>query len=257
MIDQVSRDDFQRIRLRREAWVWPGLDPMSGGVPAFVGQVTTSTSLIAVGDYFLAQPTFVMGPEVEGGVGSFTPIGSTNVPVYLVGSGTTATGEYLVCKFVDNRWVAERSNVGGGTGGGIVGTIPFCFCSPIPGTLTMTSSDPGCNYQMFQSCTIQYGPTPTAFEPLNLGANTFLSTQGFPDPVAGGALFYYYLTCQYNQFVLTRVYPVSPYGSPFRDGLLYSWLLGGYGNTCDPFHLDNGSAFLGSDLSCFVTIDAA
>ena len=141
-----------------------------------------------------------------------------------------------------------------GGGGGIIGRIPNCFCTPTPGLLTMTSADEACNYRMFQSCTISYGPHP-GFEALNFGPNYYLSDQGFPDPVANGAIFYYALGCQYNQFSLTRAYLESPYGSPFRDGVLYSWIVGGSGNTCDPFHLDNGTAFPGSEPSCNVKID--
>ncbi len=141
-----------------------------------------------------------------------------------------------------------------GGGGGGTASIPSCFCTAIPVTLTMTSADETCNYHMFQSCTIQYGPTPSMFSSLNIGDNTFLSTEGFADPVAGDAVFYYFLTCQYNQFSLTRIYPSSPYGSPYRDGVLYTWLIGGSGNTCSPFNLSNGLAFPGSDLSCSVSI---
>ena len=256
MIDRRSRDDFWRIRMRGADLVWPDADLSGGGgVPAFVGEVMSSGSSIAVGHFLMVQPTVVLGPEVEGGPGNFTSFGSSTIPVYLIGPGKPVTGDRLVCRFVDYRWVAERTVVG--TGDGKVGTIPGCFCSAIPATLKMSSSDPSCNYRMFQSCTILYGPTPPAFAALNLGANAFLSTQGFPDPVANGALFHYFLTCLYNQFSLTRVYPDSPYGSPYRDGILYAWLVGGHGNTCSPFRLDNGKAFPGSDSSCFVTIDGA
>ena len=177
------------------------------------------------------------------------------MPVYLVGPGLPATGDYLVCRFVDNRWVAERT--GGGGSGGATGNLPTCFCTAIPATLAMTSADSSCNFGMFQSCSIVYGPTPDEYTDLNLGVNSFLGAESFPDPIAGGALFRYYLTCQFNQFSLTRVYLESPYGSPYRDGILYTWLVGAYGNSCVPFHLDNGQAFPGSDLSCVVTIDGA
>lgn len=133
----------------------------------------------------------------------------------------------------------------------------LCFCFDTPTSLRMTSDDPGCNFKMFQSCTIQWGATPSALLPTQIGVNSFLSTEGFPDPVAGGAIFFYYLTCQFNVFSLSRVYPTSPYGSPYLDGVLYTWLIGGLGNTCDPFRLDNGTAFPGSDLSCKVRIDGA
>jgi hypothetical protein len=254
MIEPRDRDDWDRLRWRQPVQIVREPDWIGGGIPAFVGQVTSLSTSIGVGKFFLAQPIFVLGQESEGASGDFNPVGTSTVAVYLLGPGLPVTGDYLVCKFVDNRWVAERSTSSGGTGG--TGTLPDCFCTPIPATLTMTSADPECNFQMFQSCTIQYAPTPAGFAALNLGANTFISTASFPDPIAGGALFFYLLFCQGNQFSLTRLYLESPYGSPFRDGVLYTWLVGGSGNTCSPFHLDAGTAFPGSDASCFVTIDA-
>ena len=140
---------------------------------------------------------------------------------------------------------------GGGSGGGSV-SIAGCNCTSIPETLTMTSADPTCNFDMFQNCTLQYGLTPSAFLPTGVGTYSFLSTTGFPDPVASGAIFYYYLSCQYNLFTLSRVYVTSPYGSPYRDGVLYTWSTGE--NTCSPFMLTKGMAFPGSDLTCCVRI---
>jgi hypothetical protein len=132
--------------------------------------------------------------------------------------------------------------------------IPTCFCDPVPSHLTMTSADPLCNFGMFQSCKIVYGPTPPEYSTLNLGTNSFLSDKSFPDQIARGALFRYLLVCQFNQFNLSRVYITSPYGSPYRDGILYTWITGLPGNTCSPFLLGNGQAFPGSDGSCGVTI---
>jgi hypothetical protein len=253
MIDRVSRDDFERIRLRQAALALPEDNLVGGGVPAFVGQVTTASTLIGVGNFLMVQPIFVMGQEVEGGAGQLSTVGSSRVPVYLIGPGLPATGDSLICKFVDNRWVAERSGGAGSTGN--TGVIPNCFCSPIPANLTMTSADPTCNFGMFQGCSITYGPTPPEYDDLDLGTNTFLSTESFPDELADGALFRYFLTCTSDQFNLSRVYLDSPYGSPYRDGVLYTWLVGSDGNTCEPFHLDSGQAFPGSDESCSVTID--
>lgn len=130
-----------------------------------------------------------------------------------------------------------------------------CFCIA-PTTLTMTSRDETCNFDMFQSCTLTWQDTPSCMTPLSLPDQIYSSyPEGFPDPIGGGAIFYYLLTCQYSQFTLSRIYCVSPYGSPYHDGILYTWLLGGYENTCVPFALDFGSPFPGSDASCFVTID--
>ncbi len=255
MAGQGSFDDFRRLRLRRAGRVVSEPELFGGGVPAFVGRVTSPGSRIAVGKFLLVQPTFVLGVEVEGGPGAFAAIGVPTVPVYLVGPGTPSTGDLLVCRHIDHRWAAERSVAGKGRGGG--GSLSNCDCTEIPATLRMTSADPACNYRMFQTCTLQYGPTPALFAALNLPPSTFLSTESFPDPISAGARFYYYLTCRLNQFYLTRVFPVSPLGSPYRDGILYTWLVGGYGNTCSPFRLDNGLAFPGSDLSCSVTIDPA
>ncbi len=255
MFDRGLSDDFERIRLRDPGRGWPEEGPSGIPVPAFVGKVTTASASIAVGSFVLVDPTFVLGAETEGGPGQLASMSLPGVPVYLVGPAKPASGDYLVCKYVDNRWVADRTSGGGGAGA--VGVIPNCFCESIPTTLTMTSSDPNCNYRMFQSCTIQYGPTPAGYAALNLPARTFLSVQSFADPLSGGAIFRYYLTCLYNQFSLSRVYLQSPFGSPYRDGVLYSWVLGGYGNTCSPFRLDRGSAYPGSDASCGVTIDAA
>ncbi len=254
MIDRALRDDFERIRLTRAGRRWLDDNLDGGGVPAFVGQVTTTSTLIGVGKFLMVQPTAILGQEIEGGGGQYAAVRSSTVPVYLVGPGKPSTGDYLVCRFIDNRWAAERMTTKGSYGGP-TGIMPDCFCSPIPATLSMTSSNSTCNYGMFQSCSIQYGPTPDEYDDLNLGIYSFLSAESFPDVIGNGAMFRYILTCHSNQFNLSRVYLESPYGSPFRDGLLYSWLVGGYGNTCDPIHLDYGLSYAGSDQSCFVTID--
>ena len=52
-IDRGWLDDFKQIRQRRAGWVWPESDLIGGGVPAFVGQVTSSGSNIGVGDFLL------------------------------------------------------------------------------------------------------------------------------------------------------------------------------------------------------------
>jgi hypothetical protein len=209
--------------------------------------------LIGVGKFLMVQPTFVLGQESEGGVGQFTAVGSSTVPVYLVGPDVASTGDYLVCRFVDNRWAAERST-GGSPSQGSTTTIPGCACPKVPISLSMTSADPSCNFGMFQSCSIQYGPTPDGYLDLSIGDNSFLSTGSFPDEIGNGAMFQYLFTCYSNQFNLSRVYLESPYGSPYRDGILYTWLVGGYGNSCDPFVLDGGVPYPGSDATCLVTI---
>jgi hypothetical protein len=176
-------------------------------------------------------------PNASGGfvtlVGGRTDDGGRQ-PAYEINGGPGLAGTVQRLGFTAaGDWRFRDCTGGGGTpvGGGCLGTIPSCFCTNLPTVLNMTSTDENCNYRMFQSCTISYGPHP-GFESLSFGANYYLSDQGFPDPVANGAIFYYALLCQFNQFSLTRSYLTSPYGSPFRDGILYTWLVGGYGNTC-------------------------
>lgn len=245
-------DDLARLRIANAAFRTRGAPGASGGSPAFTGQVTTLAP--AVGKFCLVKPVTILGPESESAVGAFTaPDAAARVAVYILGPAAPVTGDYLDCRQVSYRWVAERMTTGGHGGGTTV--LLDCFCSPIPKTLTMTSLSTTCNFGMFQSGVIQYGPTPVGYLDLDIGVNSFLGVESFPDVTAGGAMFQYLLTCLNNQFNLSRVYLTSPYGSPYRDGLLYTWLVGGAGNTCVPFHLDNGLAYAGSDMSCFVTID--
>ena len=130
--------------------------------------------------------------------------------------------------------------------------LPGCFCL-VPPSLSMTSGDPSCNYGMFQSCSITYGPPNGSMRMLGFQSNVFTSEAMFYDRISQSSFFYYF-SCQYNEFFLTRIYPTSPFGSPYRDGILYHWILGGYANTCVPFSLLAGQAYPGSDASCSVQI---
>ena len=255
MREQSPRDDFARLRNSNQIRTSQGPSRDSASLPSFVGQVVSSGSSIAVGHFLIVSPTSVLGVETEGGAGNLVIAGKSLIPVYLLGPGLPSMGDNLICRFVDHRWVTERTG-GSGQGPG-TGNIPYpgCACS-VPPTLTMTSANSTCNFNMFQSCTIAYGPPPPGFSNMALGPKVWMSTKSFLDPIAN-SLFYYYLGCNYNQFYLTRLYATSPYGSPYRDATLYTWLVGSYGNTCVPFKLDNGSPFQGSDISCFVTIDDA
>ena len=143
---------------------------------------------------------------------------------------------------------------GGDPYSGATGDFPGCFCPTAPQNLAMFSGSETCNYGMFQSCSIVYGPTPAGYADLGLGTNSWLSTESFPDVIADNAMFQYLLTCYYNQFNLSRVYLDSPYGSPYRDGNLYTWVVGSYANTCVPFSLTSGTTFSGSDAACYVSI---
>ena len=249
------QDDLYRLRIERANSRRPARRHASGGAAAFVGKVTSTTG--TPGTFVRVIPQGLTGSEVTNGAGTSTA-GSGSQLVYLVGPSATVVGDLLVCRSVDYRWVAERMHTNGASGGGGIGTLPFCFCPDPPGTLAMVSTDPLCNFQMFQSCTITYQPTPAALLPLAIGANNYLSyPDGFPDPVAGGAIFYYRLTCQFNQWLLSRCYITSPYGSPYLDGILVTYNIGAPGNTCadDSLHLNDPVFFPGSDLSCGVSIN--
>src|SRR4051812_34061924 len=198
MMGSGSLDDFARLRLKRAGLIVHEPERFGGGGPSFVGRVISTGSNISVGNFLMVQPSYVLGAEVEGGTGSLTSVPGDPVPVFLVGPGIPSTGDFLVCRHVDHRWTAERSGIKGVTGG--TGTIPSCLCTKIPDTLQITSANPAVNYRMFQSCTLHYGPPPGWAAPLHLGPNVFLSTESFPDPILGGAAFYYYLTCQGNLF---------------------------------------------------------
>jgi hypothetical protein len=132
--------------------------------------------------------------------------------------------------------------------------IPGCPCSSSPSTLYLHSSKPSSNNGIFKNATLVYGPTPAGLLPVVLTPNSYLSTTSFTDPVLK-AEFYYYLTCYLGAYVLTRVYLQTPVGSPFRDGIRYTWFVGLPGNTCMPFSLTVGSMFQGGDTSCVVTVD--
>jgi hypothetical protein len=119
--------------------------------------------------------------------------------------------------------------------------MPDCFCTSYPSTLTMKSCDHVADFGLYQDATIQYQPTPPGLAALSLGSHLWLSNETFTDVIAG-ADFRYLLTCHSNQSSLSLVYETSPYGSPFRSGLLYSWTFGGIGDNCSPFYLTGGVA---------------
>ena len=168
----------------------------------------------------------------------------------MIGSRVPVVGDYLVCRFVGDRWVAESSSPSKNQ----IVNLPGCSCLSLPATLHMTSANPSCNEGMFQSCVIIYGNTPAVYAPLNLEAQCFLSTQSFVDTNTN--TFKYYFYCQGSQFDLGRVYATSIFGSPYLNVARYSWKIGptSPGNTCSPLLLTNGQIFPGGDPTCSVSI---
>ena len=248
----AGRLDFERLRAGQNRLSLPDGDLADDSLPSFLGRVVTSETSVKVGRFIKVVPSTVLGTEREGGSGNFSANGGSSPPVlvYLMGSFVPMPGDFVVCRFVDHRWVTELSGGGSSHGQGIV--LGSCFCL-LPPVLRMTSGDPNCNYAMFQSCTLAYGPPPPAMRALNFTENLFSSSATFVDPITNSSFFYYF-ACLYNQFFLTRIFPSSPLGNPYRDGILYNWIVGGYGNTCQPFRLEYGMPFPGSDATCSVTI---
>ena len=244
-----NQDDFNRLRNR------PGPPdrgrPPDPGAPAFVGVVYARYSIPTTTQVFFAvHPQTILGPEVEGGAPTTTTDAATTVYVAVLGGKAPVVGDALICRFVDHRWVAERIAV---TGGGGV-RIPSCYCTAIPVDLTMTSSDTTSDGDMFQNCTLHYGPTPSEYAALSLGANCYLSNESFADP--DGEIFRYTFGCSSATFNLSRVYAHSVYGSggAFQDLVRYSWSLGYPGNTCSPFLLSKGRIYSGGAPTTVVTI---
>lgn len=102
-------DDWERLRYRLDAAEDAASrkpDRDSSGSAAFVGQVTTLAP--AVGKFLMVRPIVIFGAETEGGAGTFSVPGTPTRAVYLVGPDTAMTGDYLVCRRVQQRWVAER-----------------------------------------------------------------------------------------------------------------------------------------------------
>ena len=251
MMPNLERTLLPKLRDRSET-VERELPPgLLSEYPLMVGQVFGNPKVPAVNNVFITiNPVDISGTEVEGGAGIITVNGSRSLLAYLVGSKPVVAGDYVICRFVGNRWVAERL---GKTVNGI--SLPGCPCSQIPTSLTMTSSKPTSNNQIFQNATIAYQPTPASLAALKLGSQCYLSTRQFTDTSTNN-LFWYYFGCYQGFYIITRVYAVSAFGSPYRDQVRYRWLGGTIGNSCTPFLLSRGTIFSGGDASCVVTISA-
>jgi hypothetical protein len=250
--DEIRTGRARIIRSGRDA---SKIDPTRNPLPG--SRVFSITGNVAgpMPGFFSGYPVEWVGTlECEGCDGHPSELSDgPKTQVLVLGPDRPSVGSFVEADLVQGFWV---SGTGGGAGAPVdTVTLQSCFC-PVPKRLRMTSADENCNYRMFQSCTLQYGQPPAVFAPLNITGPCFLSTQTFLDPITN-SYFYYYLFCLFNQFILTRLYPTSPYSSPFRDATLYTWLIGGYGNVCSPFILGNGVKYPGSDASCYVSIEPA
>jgi len=250
----MTPDETRRARARGNAVALAATtrDPAAGTpYPAFVGRVFGDPTVpSATGAFYAVHPVDVTGPEAEAGPGSLAIDASRSQLVYVVGSVAPAAGDDLVCRFIDDRWVGERfgrhaTNI----------TLGGCSCANIPAALKVHVSEPDSNNRIFQNCTLVYGPTPDGLGPLAAYPNSYLSSAQFTDSYSGDK-FWYYFACVQGDYVLTRVYLKSVYGSPFRDTVRYKWLIGYKGNVCSPFLLPDGVIYTGGDASCVVTVTA-
>ena len=216
--------------------------------PALVGRVFANPKVpTSTGSYFSVHPVSVSGFEAESNAGILTADSSRSLLVYVVGSKAPLAGEDLVCRFVGNRWVAERS---GKTSDKI--TVPGCPCL-VPLSLHMSVIHPEANFGMFQDATLSYITVPPELAPLALGTKAYISTTTFHDAITFDR-FWYRFYCSGGFSCISRIYAVSIYGSPFADSIRYRWLAGQPGNTCIPFLMTNGRIFPGGDPTSVVSL---
>lgn len=249
----MSDLDIDRERYRREG-VTPSPRALAPpGTTAVVGNVRVATTLPTAGGLFYTMsPVAVLGSEVEGGAGTIAINTTTTFQAVVYGT-PPALGDNLICRFVDNRWVADRY----GKQAAPVVTYGCGLCTTIPATLTMTVTNPTLNNSIFQSCTLQYySSIPSALSAfIAPGIPVIVSTATFTDTVTPFP-FYYYFFCFQGAYRLTRLYPTTVTGTPFRDGIRYSWTPGSGGNTCSPFSMTSGVIFVGGNASTTVAVTA-
>jgi hypothetical protein len=206
------------------------------------GAIPTSTP-----KFFAYYPCSITAAALEGATASILWENTHAARVAVIGPAAPADGDHLIVCGVNLRLAADF--FGGSTGV----AFPGCPCRVIPATLTMTSSKPTSNNQIFQNATLVYGVPPSSLSALNLGANCYLSTAQFRDNSTND-VFWYYFGCYQGFYIITRVYATSVYSSPYRDHTRYRWLAGTRGNTCTPLALTRGTIYSGGDASCIVTI---
>jgi hypothetical protein len=242
-------DDALLLARFRAIVAGPDTNPPSGPEP-FVGIVFADPSVpTTAGVYFATHPVDVTGTEAEGGGGTLVANSDIVVFVDIIGKPAVA-GDLVLARWVGYRWVAQRL----GSGTGIV-VVPGCPCASSPNPIYQHSSAPASNNHMFQDATIAYGTTDPSILPVVIQPSAYISTVAFLDPIIS-CYFYYFLTCYFGGYILTRVYPTSPMGNPFRDAIRYTWIPGFPGNTCAPFLLANGQIYSGGDRTCVVTESA-
>ena len=154
-LDRTLLPEFHRTSesVRRE--LPPG---MLSEYPMLVGRVYGNPAVPTNSNVFVSiNPVDVLGTDTEGSVGILTVDGTRSLLVYLVGSKPAVAGDFVICRFLGNRWVAER------LGKSISGiSLPGCPCASVPTTLTMTASKPTSNNRIFQNATFVYAAPPSS-----------------------------------------------------------------------------------------------
>lgn len=121
-------DDLEIARLLREDRRQSQPDRAGPRHAPFLGRVLTSSA--AAGKFMKVVPRALVGSEAEGSAASATDLGAVPTLVYLV-SGSPASGDEVLCQFVDFRWVTRRR---GGTGRVVTFRVLGCDSTTLTGS---------------------------------------------------------------------------------------------------------------------------
>lgn len=240
-------DDLERLLIRREAFDLSRPARPGTGARAFVGKVTSTGGNIAAGKFLMVTPQDVTGSETEGGSGTFTGL-SGSIPVYLVGPSLPATNDYLVCRRVDHRWVADMGRaIPGNPPVGI--NIPDCACQGTPASLSLTVTYPpgesaATYHNAYQSGTLEWydynavsnpgGSRPSYLPPSAWTGAAYYSSASWINDF--GFEQYFRMSCFSSQYALTT--GAKLFGAWEPPVQTYNWNIGA--NTCVPFSLTAG-----------------
>jgi hypothetical protein len=137
-MDKLRREQFDLDEGRAP---WPDTfwrDTPASGNPALLVQVFQQTTLpTTTGVFYACHPVTAMGTEVEGGPATFSVNTGQTLLVLVEGSHAPASGDYLVARFVADRWVAERM---GHSGASLCVKIVACGFANVGASVTIQDS---------------------------------------------------------------------------------------------------------------------
>jgi len=128
--------------------------------------------------------------------------------------------------------------------------IPGCFCKAIPSVLRVVPNA-FCS-QVFQACTLRWGPRPAGLDHIGLGAYCFLSDESFYHDFHQ-VYYRWHLSCDVYNFGIRRLFLWGD-GSGGLDSTLAVWSIGFYGSTCSPFRLNSAIVYPGGGYLCEISI---